>query len=135
MTDINRVMLLGRLGADPVMRTAKTGTPFATFSMATETYIKSKNETETTWHRVIAWGNPAQKCGEQLKKGMSVLVEGKMKVRKFEDESGKTNYLHEVHVDRMNFLHKKYPLQTSAMAADDVELDLSAPLTPEEITH
>ena len=66
---------------------------------------------------------------------MSVLVEGKMKVRKFEDESGKTNYLHEVHVDRMNFLHKKYPLQTSAMAADDVELDLSAPLTPEEITH
>ena len=135
MPDINRVMLLGRLGGDPVLRTAKTGTQFVTFNMATETWIKSKNEAETTWHRVIAWGNPAQKCSDELKKGMSVLIEGKMKVRKYEDESGKTNYMHEVHVDKVNFLHKKHPVPQMALSADDVEIDLDGTISPEEITH
>lgn len=76
MRDINRVMLLGRLGNDPILRFTKNGTPVSQFSLATETWHRSRNESETTWHRIVTWGKPAEKVNEELKKGMAVFLEG-----------------------------------------------------------
>ena len=107
MRDINRVMLLGRIGNDPVVRQTKTGIPVANFSLATEFWNRSKNEGETTWHRIVAWGRPAELAEQELKKGMPLLVEGGIRVRKYEDEEGEVHYLHEVHADQLHFLHAK----------------------------
>jgi single-strand DNA-binding protein len=107
MRDINRVMLLGRLGNDPVVRQTKNGVPVANFSLATEFWNRTKNEGETTWHRVVAWGRPAELAEQELKKGMPLLVEGGIRVRKYEDEEGEVHYLHEVHAEQLHFLHAK----------------------------
>jgi len=118
--DINRVMLLGRLGTDPVLRFTKNGTPVTNFSMATENFNKSKNESETTWHRIVTWGKPAERANEELKKGMSVFLEGGMKVRKYQDEEGEIHYIHEIHVDKINFLHRKTKLASGESTLDTV---------------
>lgn len=107
MMDINQTILLGRLGADPVLRVTKGGTPVASFTLATQSYQKNTEESETTWHRVVAWGRPAELCGVELKKGMPLFVEGKMKVRKFENAKGEPQYMHEVHASRIRFLHAR----------------------------
>lgn len=113
MRDINRIMLLGRLGTDPVLRSTKTGLAVANFSLATESYNKTKNESETTWHRIVTWGKNAEQVHQELKKGMSVFLEGGMKTRKYDDEEGETHYFHEVHVDRVNFLQRKAKINLS----------------------
>jgi len=95
--NLNKVHLMGRLGVDPVMRTTQTGTKVTTFSLATQDFIKTKNENETTWHRVVLWGQSAEFCNKYLKKGDAVYVDGTMKVRKFQTQDGKTNYMHEIH--------------------------------------
>ncbi len=128
MRDINRVLLLGRLGADPIIRQTKNGTQVANFSLATETYLKTKNESETTWHRIVVWGRPAEKCAEQLKKGMAVFVEGKFKNRQYEDSEGTANYTYEVHTDRITFLqtnmsYKASPLEVEAEAVSELSLN------------
>jgi len=105
MRDINRVLLMGRLGADPVLRHTKSGTAVSQFSVATESWQKSKNEAETTWHRVVAWGRSAEIVNERLKKGMPVFLEGGIRVRKYQDGEGETHYIHEIHADRVSFLH------------------------------
>ena len=113
MNDINRVLLLGRLGADPVLRETQNGTKVASFSLATEYYLKTKNASETSWHRVVVWGKPAEKCNDELKKGMPVFIEGKMKSKKYEDKQGETKYVYEVHADQVRFLHRKLNLRSS----------------------
>ncbi len=118
--DINRIMLLGRLGVDPVLRFTKNGTPVANFSLATESYNKTKNEAETTWHRIVTWGKPAERVSEELKKGMSVFLEGGMKIRKYQDDEGEIHYIHEVHVDKVNFLHRKSKLGAEAAEIETV---------------
>jgi single-strand DNA-binding protein len=126
MRDINRIMLLGRLGADPVLRFTKSGTAVANFNLATESYNKTKNEGETTWHRIVTWGKSAEKVSEELKKGMSVFLEGGLRTRKYQDEEGETHYLHEIHVDRVNFLHRKSKLGLEL--TDSATLDEAEPL-------
>ncbi|MBU6153222.1 MAG: single-stranded DNA-binding protein [Bdellovibrionales bacterium] len=129
MRDINRVMLLGRLGNDPILRFTKNGTPVSQFSLATETWHRSRNESETTWHRIVTWGKPAEKVNEELKKGMAVFLEGGIRVRKYEDQEGEIHYIHEIHADRVNFLHKKtkYKENAEAVAEDSVVTIEEAP--------
>ncbi len=120
MRDINRVLLLGRLGADPVLRQTKTGLSVSQFSLATESWQKSKNEAETTWHRVVLWGKSAELASAELKKGMPVFLEGGIRVRKYQDDEGEVHYLHEIHADRVNFLHARTKPKP-AEEADSVE--------------
>ena len=107
MRDINKVMLMGRLGADPTLRTTQSGTPVANFSLATENYAKDRQEAETTWHRIVVWGKPAEWCHQQLNKGMPLFIEGRIKTKKYEDEEGKAKYMTEVHADQVHFLHAR----------------------------
>lgn len=97
---INRVELLGTLGADPELRSLTTGASVCNFNIATNESYKDKNSGEwkelTDWHRVVAWDNLAEYANKYLKKGYRVFVEGKLKTRSYEDKDGTTKYITEV---------------------------------------
>lgn len=119
MNDINRVLLLGRLGQDPILRETQSGIKVAHFSLATDHYMKTKGTSETSWHKIVAWGRAAELVDQELKKGMPLFVEGKIKSRKYENSEGKTVSTVEVHADQIRFLHRRYqvkstPLETEA---------------------
>jgi len=91
MAGVNKVILLGRLGADPEVRYTNTGTPVANFNIATSTNFtdKSGEKTERTeWHRIVASGKLGEICGEYLAKGKQVYVEGRLQTRDWEDRDG-----------------------------------------------
>ena len=118
--NMNMAHLMGRLGNDPVMRTTQKGTKVTTFSLATQDFIKTKNESETTWHRIVLWGQAADFCSKYVKKGDAVYVSGSMKVRKFEGDDGKINYMHEIHCMKIQKLGYK---RSESEAETDSEMD------------
>ncbi len=95
---LNKVMLIGRLGADPEIRYTADGTPVANFNLATDTPIKRGDqwETETEWHRIVAWRRLAEICNEYLSKGRQVYVEGRLRTRAWEDRDGNKRWTTEV---------------------------------------
>lgn len=91
MSNVNKVILIGRLGADPELRYTADGAPVATFNIATTEVWKDKNGTKqerTEWHRVVAWRRLGEIAGEYLKKGRLVYVEGRIQSRNFEGRDG-----------------------------------------------
>ena len=78
---LNKVILIGRLGADPEVRYAPNGQPVATFRVA------------TTWHNVVVFGKLAEICGEHLNKGRLVFVKGYLQTRSYEDREGIRRYV------------------------------------------
>ena len=98
---LNKVMLIGRLGQDPELKTV-SGASVCTFSLATNTTYKDNagNSVENTeWHKVVAWRKLADIISQYAKKGTKVYVEGKLKTRKWQDSEGKDRYSTEVVVD------------------------------------
>ncbi len=118
MRDINKVMLMGRLGVDPTLRTTQNGTPVANFSLATENPSKDKEAAETTWHRVVVWGKPAEWCQQRLQKGMPLFVEGRIRTSKYEGEDGKAKYSTEIHADNVHFIAPRP--SKSGLAVEDI---------------
>ena len=118
MKDVNKLILIGRLGADPTMRETKSGNKVVNFSLATQRKFKrqgddsSELETETQWHRVVSWGKQAESCAQYLKKGSTVFVEGLLKSRKYTSNEGVEKTIYEVHADEVNFL--SYPQEQKA---------------------
>ena len=106
---INKVILIGRLGADPEIRYTLDGKPVSTFRIATnEVFIKNGEKVTTTeWHRLVAFGRLAEICGEYLSKGSKVYVEGKLRTRKFEDKQGQVRYITEIWVQNLQILDRK----------------------------
>jgi single-strand DNA-binding protein len=91
MSNLNKAMIIGNLGADPELRYTPGGMPVATFNVATKESWKDKNGTKqdrTEWHRVVAWGKLGEQAGEYLKKGKLVYVEGRMSSREYEGKDG-----------------------------------------------
>ncbi|WP_028841564.1 single-stranded DNA-binding protein [Thermodesulfobacterium hveragerdense] len=145
---INKVILIGRLGADPEIRYTVDGKPVVSFRLATNEVIVRNGEKEvlTEWHRVVAFGRLAEICGEYLSKGSQVYIEGKLRTRKFEDKQGMQRYVTEIVAQNMQILEKKsqspeestksYPVETSpkiSKKSTDLELDaLEEPLIDEE---
>jgi single-strand DNA-binding protein len=103
---INKVILIGNLGADPEMRYTQNGTAVANFRVATtETWKKDgEREEQTEWHRVVAFGRLGEICGEYLSKGSKVYVEGRLQTRKWEDRDGNPRYTTEVVAREMKML-------------------------------
>ena len=104
---LNKVMLIGNLGGDPEVRFTPQGTPVCTFSIATNEKYKKKNgetETKTEWHKIIAFGKLAEICGELLKKGSLVYVEGKLQTREWKDSQDVKRYTTEVVISGMRIL-------------------------------
>ena len=107
---LNKVMLIGNLGADPEMKEMGDGTKMAKFSIATtETYKNKQGEkvSNTDWHNIVLWRGIAQVAEKYLKKGDSVLIEGKIKNRSWEDENGVKKYATDIQGDNMTMLGSK----------------------------
>lgn len=106
---VNKVILIGRLGADPEIRYTLEGKPVAVFRIATnEVLVKNgEKETITEWHRLVAFGRLAEICGEYLTKGSRVYVEGKLRTRRFEDRQGQTRFITEIWVQNLQILDRK----------------------------
>jgi len=104
---INKAILIGNLGADPEIRYTPNGTPVATFSLATTERWKGADgqvQESTEWHRVVAWNRLGEICGEYLGKGSKVYIEGKLKTRKWKDNSGNDRYTTEIIAREMKML-------------------------------
>jgi single-strand DNA-binding protein len=107
MAGVNKVILIGRLGADPEMRYASSGAAVANFNMATSSNFTDKNgqKTERTeWHRVVAFGKLAEICGEYLAKGKQVYIEGRLRTRDWEDRDGNKRKTTEIVASSMQML-------------------------------
>jgi single-strand DNA-binding protein len=104
MGTINKVLLIGRLGKDPEERTTAGGTRVSNFSLATDTYHGNNGEKTTEWHRVVAFGKPAELCNQYLKKGQLVCIEGYLQTRSWEKTPGEKRYFTEVIASRVTFL-------------------------------
>lgn len=103
MKDMNKIFIMGRLGADPAPKETKTGVKMVTFPVATSRWSKEGGEV-TQWHRVVAWGRQSEQCATYLKKGRSVLIEGSIKTRKYPGKDGIERISVEVHADDVTFL-------------------------------
>ena len=96
---LNKVMIIGNLGADPDVRKTQSGDDVATLSIATSESWKDKQgqkQTKTEWHRVVVFGKLATICGQYLKKGSKALFEGQLRTRKWVNKEGKDQYTTEV---------------------------------------
>lgn len=103
---LNKVMLIGNLGADPEVRQTNSGNSVASFTIATsEKYKKEGEQVEKTeWHKCVAWGRLAEICGEYLRKGSRVFVEGKLETRKWQDKEGNDRWTTEIVCREMKML-------------------------------
>lgn len=107
MSSVNKVFLLGNLGADPEIRQTNGGQPVANMRIATsESYTdKSGQRVENTeWHTVTAWGKTAELCGQYLSKGRKVYIEGRIKTREYTDRDGNDRKAFEVVAKEVTFL-------------------------------
>lgn len=110
MASLNKVMLIGNLGKDPEMRYLPSGEAVANFSVATTDKFKDKNgdmQEVTEWHRVSFFGRTAEVCGQYLKKGSPVYIEGSIRTRKYTAKDGTEKYATEIRGDRMQMLGGK----------------------------
>lgn len=109
MKGINRTVLLGNLGADPIRRTTKNGNPVVHFPMATSRKVKKGEEgvEETQWHQIVAWGKLAETCEKYLSKGRKVYVEGSVRTRRYESKEGEPRVSYEVHAENVIFIDSK----------------------------
>ncbi len=106
MSGVNKVILVGRLGADPELRSTPSGTQMCTLSVATsETWVKDgKREEKTEWHRVVLWSRQAELAQKYLKKGRMVYIEGKLQTRSWQDQQGQKRYTTEIVANNLQFI-------------------------------
>jgi len=107
MASVNKVILIGNLGRDPEMRYLPSGDAVANFSIATTEKWKDKAgemQEQTEWHRIAFFGRQAEICGEYLRKGSSVYIEGRLQTRKWTDKDNNERTTTEIRGDRMQML-------------------------------
>ena len=105
---LNKVMLIGNLGADPEIRYMPNGDPIATIRLATTRRWRDRNTNErkeaTEWHRVVFFSGLAKTVGEYLKKGSQIYVEGRLRTQKWQGQDGQDRYTTEIVAESMNML-------------------------------
>jgi len=107
MASVNKVILIGNLGADPELSYIPSGTAKVTMRLATARIWTDGNgdkKEATEWHRIIAWGRLAEVCGEFLTKGRQIYVEGHLQTRKWTDKDGVDRWTTEIVVSNMQML-------------------------------
>jgi single-strand DNA-binding protein len=143
---INKVILIGNLGADPETRYTQGGSAVSNFNVATSMSWRDRQTGEqqerTDWHRVVCFGKLAEVAGEYLRKGSKVYIEGRLQTRKWQDQSGQDRYTTEVVANDMQMLDSrgggdsgyqgpaKAPEQqfdAGPNQADDIDLDDDIP--------
>lgn len=108
MGSVNKVILVGNLGADPELKYTPSNRPLCNLSVATNEVFKDKSgqrQEKTEWHRVTVWGEQAESCSKYLAKGRSVYIEGRLQTRSWDDKTdGKKRYSTEIVAERVVFL-------------------------------
>jgi single-strand DNA-binding protein len=107
---VNKVILIGNLGADPEVRHTQNGIPVATFNIATSERRKGQDgqmQEQSEWHKIVAWDKLAGICSEYLHKGMRVYIEGKLQTRKWQDKDGHDRWTTEIIARDMKMLTPK----------------------------
>jgi single-strand DNA-binding protein len=107
MASVNKVILIGNLGADPETRYLPSGDAVTNIRIATTENWKDKSgdkQEHTEWHRISFFGRLAEVAGEYLKKGSPVYIEGRIRTRKWQDKEGQDKYSTEIVADRMQLL-------------------------------
>lgn len=106
MASLNRATIIGNLGSDPEVRSTQAGQAVGNFTVATtEVWGTAEDRKEQTeWHRIVVWGKLALTCGQYLKKGRQVYVEGRLQTRSYEDDAGIKRYTTEIVAREVQFL-------------------------------
>jgi single-strand DNA-binding protein len=106
MGSVNKVILIGNLGADPELKYTPSSRALCNLRIATTDVFKDKSgqrQERTEWHRVTVWGDQAENCSKYLSKGRSVYVEGRLQTRSY-DKDGQKHYATDVVAERVVFL-------------------------------
>jgi len=144
MAGINKVILVGNLGAKPEIKYASNGNAISNLSIATSESWTDKStgqkQERTEWHRVSLFGKVAEIAGQYLDKGSKVYVEGKLQTRKWQDQSGQDRYTTEVVIsgysgtlqmlDRRDDMNSSAPVQKSQQASQPAPA--ITPVAPDE---
>jgi single-strand DNA-binding protein len=126
MSGVNKVIIVGRLGADPELKSVGNSQSVARLNVATSENWTSKDgqkQERTEWHRVVVWGRQAENCAKHLSKGRQVYIEGRLQTRSWEDTtSGQKRYATEIVASTVQFLgggSAERSSSTSAGGADE----------------
>ena len=104
--NLNKVFILGNLTRDPELRQTTTGQSVCSFGVATNSFFKDKsgqNQKRAEFHNVVVWGRQAEIANQFLKKGSSILVEGRLQTRSWQDKQGQTHKTVEIISERIQF--------------------------------
>ena len=107
---VNKVILIGNIGADPELRYTPSETAVTNFNMATNENWTDKSgdrQEKTEWHRIVVWGRLAEICNQYLKKGSKVYIEGRLQTRSWEGQDGQKRYTTEVVARDMQMLDSR----------------------------
>jgi len=108
---VNKVILLGRVGADPEVKYMPSGNAVVNLSIATNRKFKNQEsgnyEDKTEWHRVVFFNKPAETIGQYVKKGQQLYVEGRLQTRKWQDKDGIEKYSTDIISDNFTFVGSK----------------------------
>ncbi len=127
MAGVNKVILVGNLGADPEIRYTADGTAVASFRIATSrrwTNKSGERVEQTEWHRIVAWRRLGEICAQYLSKGKQVYVEGRLQTRSWEDKSGNKRWTTEIIAENLQMLGR---------AGDVMEVPEEAPTDQEDM--
>ncbi|MCM8594207.1 single-stranded DNA-binding protein [Accumulibacter sp.] len=123
MASVNKVILVGNLGADPETRYLSSGDAVCNIRIATTDRIRDKNSGEyrenTEWHRIVFFGKLAETAGQYLKKGRQVYVEGRIRTNKWQDKDGNERYTTEIIANDMKMLGSREGLGAPASAESE----------------
>ena len=108
---VNKVILIGRLGKDPEIRSTAGGQTVCRFSLATDEKFTDRNgekQERTEWHNIVVWGKLAEICGQYLRKGKLVYIEGSIRTDSWDDkETGQKKYKTDIVAQNMKMLDRK----------------------------
>jgi single-strand DNA-binding protein len=110
MRSVNKVMLIGNVTRDPEMKVTSNGQPMTTFGIATNRQWQTQEgnqESLAEYHDVVAWSKLAELCNDHLKKGKFIFIEGYLKTRNWEDETGLKKFRTEIVIHDMIMLNKR----------------------------
>ncbi|MDD2883177.1 MAG: single-stranded DNA-binding protein [Rhodoferax sp.] len=133
MASVNKVILVGNLGADPEMRQTSSGDPVCTLSVATTEKYKNRDgeqQSSTEWHKVVLFRRLAEIANQYLRKGSSAYFEGQLKTRKWTDKNGLERYTTEVEANELKLLDRQESQAAPVKPLAAVQRAVTAPHKP-----
>lgn len=127
MRTVNKVIIIGNVTRDPIVKETENGKKIAMFSTATNRYYTTadgENKSEAEFHNCVAWGTLAERCEQFLTKGKLVYIEGRLKTRIIEKDGGERIYKTEVVAGNIIFLNKRGEFESNEGQDDVVPLDV-----------